>query len=86
MADPWEGDWLEAYIQTHLLDDDNDDEQEGDDDEEVPGVLFEDVEDIQQSPDILTNGNVLGKGRVQNKKAENIMNLALFLFGPSLHP
>ena len=26
------------------------------------------------------------KGRVQNKKTENIMNLALFPFGPSLHP
>ena len=26
------------------------------------------------------------KGRVQNKKTENIMNLALFPFRPSLHP
>ena len=26
------------------------------------------------------------KGRVQNKKTENIMNLALFPSGPSLHP
>ena len=63
MADPWEGDWLETYIQTHLLDDDNDDEQEGDNDDgdEVPVVLYEDNEEDQQSPDILTNGNVLGK-------------------------
>ena len=34
----------------------------------------------------LTTTTTFTKGRVQNKKTENIMNLVLFPFGPSLHP
>ena len=48
--------------------------------------MIEDSQILTMNSSLNESKECESKGRVQNKKTENIMNLALFPFGPSLHP